>query len=106
MASAASEVTWTIRLMEELGVCNLKSVTLHYENMYALNIAHNPIVHNRTNHIEIDYHFAREKVMDGLLQLTYLPTSNQLVGVFTKILPSSQFQTLLSKLGMCSTPQV
>ena len=38
--------------------------------------------------------------MEGLLQLTYLPTSNQLADVFTKILPSTQFQQLLSKLGM------
>ncbi|CAO2825118.1 unnamed protein product [Amaranthus hypochondriacus] len=106
MASAASEVTWAVRLLEELGVCNLKPVTLHCDNMSALNIAHNPVLHDRTKHIEIDCHFTREKVMDGLLQLTYLPTSSQLADVFTKILPSSHFQTLLAKLGMCSTPQV
>lgn len=105
MASTASEVTWIVRLLEEIGVCNLKSVTLHCDNMSALNIAHNPVLHDRTKHIEIDCHFTHEKVMDGLLQLTYLPTSSQLADVFTKIIPSSQFQTLLSKLGMCTPPQ-
>ena len=98
-------ITWTVHLLEERGVCNLKLVTHHCNNMSALNIAHNLVLHDRTKHIEINCHFTREKVMDGLLQLTYLPTSSQLADVFTKILPSSQFQTLLSKLGMCNTPQ-
>lgn len=105
-AAAASEVTWIVRLLEELGVTNLKPVTLFCDNKSALRMAHNPVLHDRTKHIEIDCHFTREKVMDGLLQLTYLPTSSQLADVFTKILPSSHFQTLLAKLGMCSTPQV
>ena len=95
MASAVSEIAWTVRLLEDLGVTNLKPVTLHCDNESALSIAHNAVLHDRTKHIEIDYHFTREKVMEGLLQLTYLPTSNQLADVFTKIIHSSQFQHLL-----------
>ena len=105
MTSAASEITWIVRLLEELGVTNLKPVTLHCDYQCALSIAHNPELHDRTKHIEIDCHFTREKDMEGLLQLTYLPTSNQVADVFTKILPSSQFKHLLSKLGMHSPPQ-
>lgn len=104
MASAASEVTWCVRLLEELGVDNLKPVTLHCDNQSALHIAKNPVFHERTKHIEIDCHFTRDKVLEGLLQLTYLPTQHQLADVFTKILPSSQFSLLLSKLGLYSTP--
>lgn len=88
MASAASEVVWTVRLLEELGITNLKPVTLHCDNQSALHIAKNPVFHERTKHIEIDCHFTRDKVMEGLLQLTYLPTQNQLADVLTKILPS------------------
>ena len=103
MSSAAAEVTWIVRLLEELGVDKLKPVTLHCDNQSALFIAKNPVFHERTKHIELDCHFTREKVLEGLLQLTYLPTRNQLADVLTKALPSAQFHTLLTKLGMFST---
>jgi len=102
MAAAAAEVTWMVRLLGELGISNLKPVTLHCDNQPALHIARNPVFHERTKHIDIDCHFTREKVLEGLLQLTYLPTKSQLADIFTKILPSHQFQLLMSKLGMCS----
>ena len=100
MAQAASEVTWIVRLLQELGINNLTPVTLNCDNQSALHIAHNPVFHERTKHIEINCHFTREKVLEGLLQLSYLPTTSQLADVLTKILPSHQFQELMSKLGM------
>lgn len=100
MVSASAEVTWMVRLLTELGVTNLLPVTLHCDNQSAIHIAKNPVFHERTKHIDIDCHFTREKVMEGLIQLTYLPTSSQLADVLTKILPSQQFNDLLSKLGM------
>ena len=106
MASAASKMTWIVHLLEELGVCDLKPVTLHCDNQSALNIAYNPVLHDRTKHIAIDCHFTHKMVMESLLQLTYLPTSNQLADVFTKIIPSTQYQTLLSKLGMDQSPKL
>lgn len=104
MASAAAEVTWMVRLLNELGLTNLQPVTLHCDNQSAIHIAKNPVFHERTKHIDIDCHFTREKVLEGLIQLTYLPTKSQLADVFTKILPSAQFNELLSKLGLF-TPQ-
>lgn len=100
MASASSEVVWVVRLLEELGLTSLKHVTLHCDNMSALHIAQNPIYHERTKHLEIDCHFTREKVMEGLLQLTYLPTSSQLADIFTKIIPSAHFRHLIAKFGV------
>lgn len=104
MSAAASEITWLVRLLEELGVSSLQPVTLHCDNKSAIHIATNPVLHDRTKHIAIDCHFTREKVMEGLIQLTYLPTQLQLADVLTKILPSQQFQLLLSKLGVTSAP--
>lgn len=107
MASASSEVTWLIRLLAELGVDNLQPVTLHCDNQSALYIAKNPVFHKRTKHIELDCHFTRDKVLEGLLQLSYLPTQHQLDDILTKVVPSPQFRELLSKLGMSqpSSPQ-
>jgi len=103
MAQAASEITWMVRLLEELGVYNLTPVTLNCDNQSALHIARNPVFHERTKHIEIDCHFIRDKVLEGLLQLNYMPTKFQLADVLTKILSSPQFHDLLIKLGMFNT---
>lgn len=100
MAAAAAEVTWIVRLLTELGVNNLKPITLHCDNQSSLYIAKNPVFHDRTKHIEVDCHFTRDKVLEGLLQLSYLPTRHQLADILTKILPSAPFNELISKLGM------
>jgi len=103
MAQAASEITWLVRLLDELGVSNLTPVKLSCDNQSALHIAKNPVFHERTKHIEIDCHFTCDKVLEGLLQLHYLPTTSQIADVLTKVLPGPQFQQLLSKLGMVNT---
>ena len=103
MAQAASEVTWLVRLLEELGINNLTPVQLNCDNHSALHIARNPVFHKRTKHIEIDCHFTRDKVLEGLLQLNYMPTDAQLTDVLIKVLPRPYFQQLLSKLGMVNS---
>ena len=102
MSAAASEITWLVRLLEELGLTALKPVTLNCDNMSAMHIAQNPVFHERTKHIAIDCHFTREKVLEGLLHLAYVPTTAQLANTFTKSIPSPQFNLLKSKLGMVS----
>lgn len=100
MASTAAEITWIVRLLEELDLKDLKPITLHCDNLSAIPIARNPVFHDRTKHIEVDCHFTRDKVLEGLIQLSYLPTKHQLVDILTKILPSPHFHTLTGKLGM------
>ena len=100
MSVASSEITWLVRLLSELGLDMHDPVTLHCDNQSSIHIAKNPVQHERTKHIEIDVHFTRDKVLEGLIQLAYLPTNSQIADIFTKILPSAQFQELLTKLGM------
>lgn len=106
MAAASAEVVWVVRLLKELGIHDLCPVTLHCDNQSALHIARNPVFHDRTKHIELDCHFTREKVLEGLITLTYLPSKLQLADMLTKALSSPQFLDLLSKLGISAAPSL
>jgi hypothetical protein len=64
----------------------------------------NPILHARTKHIAIDYHFVREKVALGTLITRFVPSSSQLADLFTKPLSRVTFDGLKSKLGLWATP--
>lgn len=78
MSFAVSEITWIVRLPEELGMHNLKQVTLLRDNQSAIHIGKTHVQHERTKHIEIDIHFTRDKMLEGLLKLAYLPLQNNL----------------------------
>lgn len=91
MANAAFEITWLVRLLKEIGVAEMELVTLHCDSQYAIYIARNPVFHDRTKHIEIDCHFTKYKVLEGLIQLSYLPTQHQLADILTTTLPLPQF---------------
>ena len=73
---------------------------LYCDNKSAISIAHNPVQHDRTKHIEIDRHFIKEKLESGLICTPYVSTHYQLADVLTKGLCSSVFQSIISKLGM------
>lgn len=99
MAMTSCEVTWLISLLKDLGFKTLPTTQLHCDNKAALAIAANPVQHERTKHVEIDCHFVRDQINAGLLQTSYVPSSEQVADLFTEVVPVSQHQHLLHKLG-------
>lgn len=102
MAHGVCELLQLKLLLSELGFQISRPITLYCDNKAAISIAHNPIQHDRTKHIEVDRHFIKEKLMSEQICIPYVPSQNQLTDVFTKGLPTTIFQSLVHKLGMCS----
>nr|GEX03818.1 retrotransposon protein, putative, unclassified [Tanacetum cinerariifolium] len=71
----------------------------------AIAISCNPVQHSRTKHIDVRYHFIKENVEKGIVELFFVRTKYQLADLFTKALPVKGFQYLVRRLGMrCLTP--
>ena len=105
MASTAAEITWLSFLLRDLGIPQPQVPILHCDNLSALYMSVNPILHARTKHIELDYHYIRERVALGALLTRFVSSSNQLADIFTKPLSKVQFQSLRVKLGLCPHPR-
>ena len=69
MAAASSEITWLVRLLQELGIKDFLPVALKSDNQSGIQIGNNPIFYERTKHVELDCHVTRDKVMEGLIEL-------------------------------------
>lgn len=104
MALATTDLFWLRMLFKDLGIPLFSTPHLWCDNIGALALASNPIYHARTKHIEVDYHFIREKVLNGDISIKYISTHDQLADIFTKGLNSARFSFLRDKLMVCSVP--
>ena len=100
MAQGTCEIMWIHQLLTELGFDITLPAKLWCDNQAANHIASNPIFHERTKHIEIDCHFVREKLQQGLISTAYVTTYDQIGDIFTKALNGVRVEYLCNKLGM------
>ena len=87
-------------ILEDLKMKWEEPIRLYCDNKSVVNIAHNPLQHDRTKHIEIDRHFINEKLDSKLFCTPYVPAKKKFADVFTKGLNAHDFSTIISKLGM------
>lgn len=100
IAQGLCELLWLKIILDDLRVKWEGTMKLYCDNKSTINIAHNPIQHDRTKHIEIDRHFIKEKLEEGLVCMSYVPSEHQLADVLTKGLNNSSFHDLVFKLRM------
>eukprot|EP00261_Vitis_vinifera_P038360 XP_019079603.1 PREDICTED: uncharacterized protein LOC109123660 [Vitis vinifera] len=100
VAHGICEIMWIRRLLEELKMTGSSPMKLYCDNKATISVAHNPVLHDRTKHVEVDKHFIKEKIGNGLVCMTYIPTEEQVADVFTKGLHKRQFDFLVGKLAM------
>lgn len=100
MANAVSELVWIIALLKELGKEMEQPAMVYSDSKAALQIAANPVFHERTKHIEIDCHFIRQKIQEGVMKTEHVGSKEQLADILTKGLHRLQHECLVSKLGV------
>jgi histone deacetylase 1/2 len=103
IANGTAEVSWLQSVLRELGVFQGQAPTLWCDNLGATFLTANPIFHARMKHIEIDFHFVREKVSAGALKVQFISSQDQLADIFTKALSRDTFDRLKFDLCLAST---
>lgn len=69
--------SWLKRLLEEFRLSSVTPLKLFCDNRSAISIAHNPVHHDHTKPVEVEHHFIKEKIEEGIICMTYL---NQVAG--------------------------
>ena len=102
---ATKEAIWLQQLLSELTPSNESpyATIIYADNQGAIALAKDPKFHQRTKHIDLRYHFIREKVENGDIQLEYMHTSRQMADGFTKALPKDAFYRFRDAVGLESS---
>ncbi|CAL8157464.1 unnamed protein product [Prunus armeniaca] len=100
MAQGVCELLWLRRLLRDLGFGPQKPMDLYCDNKAAIAIAHNPMQHDRTKHVEVDRHFVKEKLDAEIISFPFISSEYQLANVLTKAVSTTVFLNSLDKLGM------
>jgi histone deacetylase 1/2 len=100
LANATAEIIWVQSILAEIGVPQPKVACLWCDNLGATYLSVNPVFHARTKHIEIDFHFVRERVANKLLDVRFIPSGDQVADGFTKPLPVKQLENFKRHLNL------
>jgi hypothetical protein len=100
VTAVAKEISWIIRILRFIGVDVKEPVTILEDNQSCIKICQNPEPNSRNKHISLRVFWICEKMSEGLLDLKYIESRNNLADGLTKALPYPAHQKLMSKLGL------
>ena len=98
MAAAVQEALYLKHLLEDFGIQQKHPIAIGEENQSFIKLFQNPVMHNRSKHIETKFHYVRDKAEDGTISIHYVPTDKMAAEIFTKSLPVSKVETFKTVL--------
>jgi hypothetical protein len=100
-ADCCTQVLWMKQMLLEIHIHYDALIPIFCDNTNAISISKNPVMHSKTKHIPIKFHFIQEQVLSNIIKLEYVGMKDQIVDIFTKPLPKMQFESLKDELGVC-----
>lgn len=99
-ATCACQAIWMKRILEEIGLAQTEELVLLCDNTSTIKLSKNAVMHGRSKHIRVHYHFLRDLSREGIVKLTYCNTEMQLADIMTKPLKLASFQKIRTTFGM------
>lgn len=105
LSACCAQVLWMRTQLTDYGF-TFDRIPMYCDSKSAIAISCNPVHHSKTKHIKVRYHFIKEHVEEGTVELFFVKTDYQLADLFTKALPKERFDYLVRRIGMRSlTPE-
>lgn len=101
LGATCCQAIYVKQVLQDYGVILEEPIVINCDSKACMSIAKNPVLHNRTKHISIKYHFVRELVQNQVVQLCFCRSEEQLADIFTKCLVAQSFCKSRSQLGIC-----
>jgi hypothetical protein len=98
-ASATKEGLWLRKLLNDLQL-DITIIPINADNQSAIKLLKNPVLSMRSKHIDVIYHFARERVMRGEVSFNYIRTESMIADALTKPLQASKFRFCRNAMGL------
>uniref|UniRef100_M4DMN8 Integrase catalytic domain-containing protein n=1 Tax=Brassica campestris TaxID=3711 RepID=M4DMN8_BRACM len=104
LSDTAAELSWIADVLQELGSAPKKPAEVFCDNLSAVHLTANPVLHKKSKHFATHYHYAREQVAKGTLVVHHVSATSQVADIFTKSLPQAAYFSLRFKLGVVPSP--
>nr|GEV61840.1 hypothetical protein [Tanacetum cinerariifolium] len=101
LSGCCAQILWMRSQLSDYGLV-FNKIPMYYDNKSAIALCCNNVQHSRSKHIDIRYHFIKEQVENGVIELYFVKTEYQLADLFTKALGRDRIEFLINKLGMLS----
>nr|GEX80035.1 hypothetical protein [Tanacetum cinerariifolium] len=98
LSACCAQVLWMRTQLMDYGF-HFNKIPIYCDSKSAIAISCNPVQHSRTKHIDVRYHFIKEHVEKGTIELYFVKTDYQLADIFTKALPADRFNYLVRRLA-------
>nr|GEV34635.1 Gag-Pol polyprotein [Tanacetum cinerariifolium] len=99
LSACCDQVLWLRTQLTDYGF-HFDKIPMYCDSKAAIAISYNPVQHSRIKHIDVKYHFIKEKVEKGIVELFFVGTEYKLADMFTKALPEERFKYLVRRFGM------
>ena len=105
-AACACQAVWMRRVLRNLNHAQEGSTVIMCDNSSTIKLSTNPVMHGKSKHIRVRFHFLRDLVKDGEIELVHYGTQEQVADLMTKALKLEAFQKLRKKMGMLDFTEV